>query len=135
MKKILYLLLAVSLMLVVGCKQKDKPYSYYTVGVPVESWGGAELSTYNIMSNYLISNGFINHGLVIEGEDEKLNDENAVIYYENKLQLLNEANESGILKEVMKGATSPGEITFDYNLFKGLQVPYTFKFTKITVKY
>lgn len=153
MKKTLALLLctaAVCLSALTGC-QDEKPFSAYQIassfpdanwilGVPGnELYPGIpeadrtaeqkdQLAVSQYAASWLISKGYIrsgklNNGMIIEGADEKANDEKAIAVYEGYYQdllkvdwiaFVEDAKASGDLK-----LTTSGTISFGYSLYKG----------------
>ncbi|MEG2755220.1 MAG: hypothetical protein RR931_01240, partial [Mucinivorans sp.] len=68
------------------------------------------------MAAYLISHGYVNQGLIIEGADEKVNDKKALDHFNVKLKALQATD----LSEVLKGEDgAPATVSFEYKILKG----------------
>ncbi|MEG1955397.1 MAG: hypothetical protein RR066_05030 [Mucinivorans sp.] len=122
MKKIILLMTVASLLLFTRC-QDEVFYTMY-------SFGANQFSNSNLpgmidpekdkacekMAAYLISHGYVNQGLIIEGVDEKVNDKKALDHFNVKLKALQATD----LSEVLKGEDgAPATVSFEYKILKG----------------
>lgn len=121
-------LLVLALTLFVGCKQENKPYSFYQIGAsiaPIEDIESAQYKANDAVLKYIISNGYIltssvGRPLIIEGAIESDNDRRAKEIYNSYYQRL-KADEAK-LKEAIKEWPNI-TVTFQYQMTKGQEVP------------
>ena len=112
MKRLILVLFCFAAVALTGCEKSY--YTTYSFSIPEESWVGSVENDYALMASFLIAERFIG-GFDIEGSDRDANNAKAVKAFEESVERLRQYD----LKEVMKGATSPGYLNFTYVLTVG----------------
>lgn len=127
MKKLTLILLLTSIFVgFVGCKEEQKPFSFYQIGpniTPPADKNSDEAKVIELVINHMFSMGCVRTGamggpIIIESADEADNDRQAIKIYDALYKKLSEEDFKKILKEY-----SPGTLAFNYQMLKGQAQP------------
>lgn len=161
MKKKMLTLLASALTAVLvftGCSD-DKSYSYYQIGarfpdgefiekIPVADRTEQQKQDLKAMeglikwlgTNMYLRNGVWADPLIIEGEDETVNDNEATKFFEAKYNALKDENLDEVMEKIIADnpeyeITGSGTFTMQYVITKGSENPSVMKTQNFTVNY